>query len=76
VKLPDQTEEPVNARVFESHDGRMIYYEREGELVVRPASGGHERTIRSCPGAWAVGPRGVFYECAADAAEGTARTVS
>ena len=73
VKLPDQTEEPVNARLFESHDGRMLDDEREGELVVRSASGGHERTIRSCPGAWAVGPRGVFYECAA---EGTARTVS
>ena len=38
--------------------------------LARPASGGHERTIRSCLGAWAVGPRGVFYECAANATEG------
>jgi Tol biopolymer transport system component len=77
VKVADQTEEPVAARLFESADGLMLYHEREGVLLARPASGGHERTIRSCRGAWAVGPRGVFYECAADrTGRTTQRTVS
>ena len=75
VKVIDQTEEPVTARLFESVDGRMLYYEREGVLLARPASGGRENTIRSCLGAWAVGPRGVFYECAANATDGTAQRI-
>ena len=75
VKLPDQTEEPVSVRLFESDDGRMLYYERENDLVARPVWGGHERTIRSCVGAWAVGPRGVFYECAANATGATAQRI-
>ena len=75
VKLADQTEEPVSARLFESDDGRLLYYEREGVLVVRPSRGGQERAIRSCPGAWAVGPGGVFYECSANAAGGAAERI-
>ena len=75
VKLADQTEEPVTARLFESVDGRMLYYEREGVLLGRPTSGGHERTIRSCVGAWAVGPGGVFYECPANATGGAAQRI-
>jgi Tol biopolymer transport system component len=78
-------EEPVTREggvfCFESFDGRTLYYQRSmnGALLARPTAGGEEGAIRSCvvSWAWAVGPRGLYYEdCGvADAADSPLRAL-